>query len=464
MGPAACPSPGLCRAAGAWATTAGVIASLLLGASFPPAMAAAQSAPDAKDALADDPDPAPDPPSANAWWRRLSFGAGVSGITTSGSYGNNAAIINTRMFGEDGIPFTGDEGEVTSCTSLEMGYYPEVDPFCDPRPDDLVAREGTIEDALGFGITAAYDFTPRFQLAFDAAYYRSEVGPIDVYATETYPTFFQGQVIALQDRDVKEPIPAGELTQVPLTLTALFRMRPDESIRPYFGAGAGVILGGFERDDQVDELVSRLETLRIRGYANEYGRNVTPPLNRSEFEFNAGSLRFTDDIEVEVDDAYEWHLTAGLEYVMNDRLSLTFDARYLFADREVTITIMGEEQLDIFTWPNEIYHPNGQLAVFSPNGDPPNPFCISIPNGYGCGMAPAGMRITPALGPNNSGINGPKFTCPGRADFDANGSRDYCYSQALNDAGRDIQGMWVVQGGAIEMSGYSFAIGLRVHL
>ncbi len=402
------------------------------------------------------------------FWRRWYVGGGITGISTSGSYGNNAAIVNTRMFGEDGIPSTGDEGELTTCVSLEVGYYPEVDPFCDPRPDDLIAREGTIDDALGFGVTAAFDLTPRVQLALDAAYYRSEVGPIDVYATETYPFIFQGLVNALHDRDFKEPIPAGELTQIPLTLTALYRMRPEKSIRPYVGAGAGVILSEIERDDQVDELVSRLETLRIRGYANEYGRNVTPPLNRSEFEFDQGLLRFTDDIEVEVDDAYEWHLTAGLEYAIDDRFSLTFDARYLFADREVSIEIMGHKQLDIYTWPAELYHPNGTLAVFDPNGAAPNPFCIQVPSGYGCILhypPLPGKRVTPIEGTVvNNQPTGP-FTCPGRADFDSNGSRDYCYRPGLrSDSGREILGMWVVQGGEIEMSGYSFAIGLRVRL
>jgi len=400
------------------------------------------------------------------FWRRWYLGAGISGMTTSGYYGNNAAIINTKMFGEDGIPFTGDPGEVTTCIALEIGYYPEVDPFCDPRPDDLVAREGSIDDSLGYGVTAAFDLTPHIQLAFDASYYKSEVGPIDVYATETYPFIFHDQVIELVDRDFKEPIPAGELSQIPLTLTALYRMRPNKSIRPYFGAGAGVILSGFEQDDQVADLQSRLETLRIRGYANEKGRNVTPSLNRSEFEFDGGLLRFNDEIEVDADDAYEWHLTAGLEYAIDDRFSLTFDARYVFADREVSIEIMGHEQLDIFTWPDELYHPNGTLAVFSPTGDAPNPFCFQARNGYGCKPTfPPDKTVTPVDGTVVMDMPTGPFTCPGRADFDANGSRDYCYKPGLkSDSGRDILGMWVVQGGAIEMSGYAFAIGLRARL
>jgi len=393
-------------------------------------------------------------------------------MSTSGSYGNNAAIINTRMFGDDGIPFTGDPNEVTTCTGLIPGYYPDVDPFCDPRPDDLVGREGRTEDAYGFNVAASFDVTRHFLLAFDASWFKSEVGPIDVFGTETYPFIFSGQVLQLHDRDFKKPIPAGEVTQIPLTLTALVRLRPDRDVRPYFGAGGGVILSEFERDDQVDDLVARLETLRIRGYANEYGRNVTPPNNRSDFEFNGGLLRFRDDIEVTVDNGLEWHLRAGVEYMINTRFSLTFDARYLFANQEVTIEIMGQEQLDIFTWPDEMYHPNGALAVFSPTGAAPNPFCLEAPNGYGCGgsggnpLPPPGKRVTPVEGAQVNGMDGPDFTCPGRADFNGDSQRDYCYRPGIKSLtyGRDILGMWVVQGGTIDMSGYSFAIGMRVHL
>ncbi len=105
------------------------------------------------------------------------------------------------MFGEDGIPATGDQGELSSCTTLMPGYYPDVDPFCDPRPDDLIAREGTIDDTIGFGATAAFELTRWFQLRFDARYYQSEVGPIDVYVTETIPVFHSnGFVQELDDR------------------------------------------------------------------------------------------------------------------------------------------------------------------------------------------------------------------------------------------------------------------------
>ena len=370
------------------------------------------------------------------------------------------------MYGDDGIPFTGDPNEVTACTTLVPGYYPDVDPFCDPRTDDLLEREGTVDDSFGFFVFAGFDVTRMFRIALDAAWYRSDVGPIDVYSAETYPFFFQNNVIALQDRDFSEPIGAGELTQIPITLTGLVRFRTDSDFRPYVGVGGGVILTEFERDEDVDALVDRLETLRIRGFANEKGRNVTPVESQSDFEFNGGRLRFGDDVTIEAEDAWEWHLTAGLEYAINPRFSLTFDARYLFADQEVSITIMGEDQLDIFTWPDEIFHPNGALAVFSAAGVAPNPFCIETAGrGYGCGGAPAGKRVTPSEGPNGNGVNGPPFTCPGRADFDANGTRDWCYRSDLKSPlGRDILGMWVVQGGTIELSGWAFGIGMRVHI
>jgi hypothetical protein len=393
-------------------------------------------------------------------WRRWSLGVNVSTHSTSDNYRSNAAIVQTKMFGADGIPGTGDAGEVVTCISLIPGYYPEVDPFCDPRSDDLVAREGSVHDTIGLGIEAGFELTRWLQLRFDARYYQSEVGDIDVYATETVPVFQpDGRVLQLADRSRSDPIPAGELTQIPLSLSLIVRFMPGKPFRPYLGAGAGIISTSFAMDDQVGALETELRAQHLRGIANERGRNITPEGQRSDFEFNGGLLRFEEDITVEVDDAREWHLDGGFEYVINDRFSLVFAARYAFADQEVKVEIGDEDQVDLFTWPLDIFYPNGTLKVFSPTGGPPNPFCIDVPAGAGCGQnAPSDKRITP--------LDIPGFVCPGKGDFDRNFSfDDACYpAGALSPSGRDILGMWVVQGGSIDLTAFSLAVGVRVHL
>ncbi len=234
---------------------------------------------------------------------------------------------------------------------------------------------------------------------------------------------------------------------------------PGKAFRPYLGVGAGIISTSFAIDDQVGELETELSIQRLRGIANERGRNITPVESRSEFDFNRGNLRFEDEITVETDDAREWHLDGGFEYVINDRISLVFDARYAFTTQDVKVKIGDEDQVDLFTWPLEIFHPNGTLKVFSPTGGPPNPFCLDVPAGAGCGQDfPNDKRITP--------LDVPGQRCPGMGDFDRNFSfNDVCYAPgARSPSGREILGMWVVQGGTIDLTAFSIAMGLRVNL
>ena len=46
----------------------------------------------------------------------------------------------------------------------------------------------------------------------------------------------------------------GELERVPIQITALARFRPRASFNPYFGAGIGYSILGFDPDPAFDEL------------------------------------------------------------------------------------------------------------------------------------------------------------------------------------------------------------------
>ena len=111
---------------------------------------------------------------AGRWY----FQGGVSYSSTSDEIGSNAAIIYTQQFGDDGIPFTGDPNERTTC-ALNRGYlYPEQDPFCDPRPDDLLARAPSIEDTFGLSVAAGFLVTPRFAIQLDAGWVEADAADL----------------------------------------------------------------------------------------------------------------------------------------------------------------------------------------------------------------------------------------------------------------------------------------------
>lgn len=409
-------------------------------------------------ALADTPD------------RRWYFGGGVSYLSSTDFIRNNAAIINTEQFGDDGVPFTGDPGELTACSPNPGMFFPEQDPFCDPRPDDLLAREASIEEAYKFDLTVGLQLTRSFGLHLDAGYFEGEVGPIDVYHAETIPVFNAGLPIGLTDRRASTPIAAGDLTEIPISLTAVLRFRNRKPLRPYLALGGGMILTDLEvNDSEIEDLRARVDAMRVIGFGNEWGNELTDPMFINTIDQEDGKVPFRLPLNVEVEDSLSWHIGAGAEYFFNERFSVVVDARYVFADQEVVIDLGGEDQIDIVYWPSEMFHPDGSQRIFFNQPIAPNPPCIIDPFMFGCfewekgdRMNPEGLRVNPK-NPDEplSGV-----TCPAVDDFDRNRQEDVCYKiGAMSPSGHVLPtGMTVIQGGSIDLTAFSIGVSFRFHL
>src|SRR5262249_20192393 len=105
-------------------------------------------------------------------------GGHLSFLSTTDGIRSNAEII-LGPFGDDGVPFTGDPNEQLNC-SLSVT-------FCDPRPNDLLGRESSIEETFAYDLTAGFGFTKRLSLQLDAAYFKGDVGPVQVFLSDHFP-------------------------------------------------------------------------------------------------------------------------------------------------------------------------------------------------------------------------------------------------------------------------------------
>jgi len=384
------------------------------------------------------------------------FGGNLSFLSTTDSVRSNAQII-TGPLGDDGIPFTGDPNEEQGCTSNAGNS------FCDPRPDDLLGRESTIEETFKYDVTAGFGLTSWLNLQLDASYFRGNVGPIDVFLRDTFPVQSNPvdptSVNAFDERETVIPVQAGELTEIPVSLSAMIRFRKDSPLNPYIGVGAGIIFAKLDRSGDVDDLNARVNAMRIRGATNEFERNILP-LSLGALAAD-GLVPNIWPVLVDVDNAFEWHLSGGLEYFRNDRLSLIFDAKYTFADQDVTMDLGGEDQVDLTIYSEKLFRPDGSLKFFNDKGVAPNTLCRNTPldsngNPTGVGCDPGGSP-TQHVNPEKM----PGITCPNVGDFDNDGQTDACYdSVALpNDPRGDV----VVQGGKISLTGFAIAVGVRFH-
>lgn len=400
--------------------------------------------------------------------QRWYFGANLSYLSTIDDVRNNAAIIFTERYGDDGIPFTGDPNEIQGCG--QFGSDDFGDPFCDPRPDDLLERDNKIEETFYGMLTAGYGLTSWLNLQMDIGYFEGEVGPVDVFlrdvilATPANTNPDTGPLTRLVDRQNSEPSQFGTIREIPITLSGIIRFRKDSPMNPYIGAGLGVVFTDVDVSQDIEALNERLSHLRIKLVGNEFGKQISDASS-------AGNLPNQWFVEAELEDAFQWHLNGGVEYFFNDRFSMIFDARYSFVNQDVHITLGGrEDQVDYVVFPETFFREDGSVAIFTAGGAAPNTSCLEAfqnigTNNYtlskwdllGCDPAnPTVGNITPSAGGTG---------CLVPNDFDGDGNQDRCYTNpAASPSGEpEPKATLVVQTGDIDLTAFSVAVGARIH-
>lgn len=338
----------------------------------------------------------------------------------------------------------------------------------DPRPDDLVSREGDIDDTVQLGLHLGAGLSRRFTLQLETGYFRGEIGPVDVYHQEQFPYSSTGNPFLLNSIykfEKSEPVPAGTLTQIPVSLTGILRFRPDRPLNPYIGAGGGMIFMEFERTDEFKAVNATMQGLHIGTIADENGKDLTPTWWKDRFlDFNLPALH---ELTFDVDDSVELHLSAGMEYALSNRFALIGEARYVWYKSSFSMTMGGhqafgrdaltdsvdlgpEDQLNLDIMPSAMYHPDGSLKVFNTAGLSPNPRIPGDPKGTRFTCEPLGVP-------------------PGRdwepgqiVDIDRNGLLDVCYQLPLKEIDYP-GGQYIVQGGDLALDGFVVQLGMRVY-
>lgn len=417
------------------------------------------------------------------------FGGGFGFLSTTDDIRSNAAIIIGPL-GDDGIPFTGDPNEEQSCTANSASTY------CDPRPDDLLSRETSIEETFKVDVSGGYGLTSWLSLQLDFSYFKGDVGPIDTYLKDSYPCdglTIPGEcnvdnasvLTKFQDREMVIPVEAGYITEIPVSLSAIARFRKDSPLNPYVGIGFGVIFADMDVSQDVKDLNKRLSKLHILAVENESNKDITPSQDASKAA--AGQIPFRNALQVEVNNSFEWHIAAGAEYFLNDRISMVFDARYVFADENLILDLQGEDQVNLVVFTEEVYRPDGTTRYFVNKAEGPNPLCEDVGwQGIGCDpyTRPPGKFVNPSGLDWMGAINqcppndlqclmdtrnwGQAKTCPRTGDFDRDPnapSIDKCWGAVTPSATGVSQprGDFVVQGGRINLSGFAVGIGVRFH-
>jgi outer membrane protein W len=382
------------------------------------------------------------------------FGANLAVLVTTDNIRSNAALIIAPL-GNDGAPFTGDKGEVISCDTGRS------DVFCDPRPDNLLSRQTQLQQTTKLDGHIGYGLTSNFSIQLDTGYYKGDVTNFDVFTTKVvpfrapnsmdpcgsitdpnhvFPGFKLGEsceFFAAKTRNLSQPIKAGQVTEIPLIVNGIVRFRKDSNFNPYIGAGVGYLFTGLTASSAVPQLNSRLEKLHLISATDEFGANFGKVLTTPDGDGNA---IFNLPVSVKVDQGFEWQVVGGGEYFFNDRMSLVFDARYVVAGQQVTISMNGQDQVDLTSFTEDLFRPDGTLKIYTASDTAPNPI----------------------IDPN---VSSNRFVCDFKTarpprDYNGDGKLDACYGGSGFVKPTETI---VVQGGRIRLSNFNFGFGIRFH-
>ena len=392
---------------------------------------------------------------------RWYFGGAVAFRSSTDEVRNNAQI-SIGPLGQDGIPYTFDTGETTDCAQAGV--------FCDARPDYLITSPNVINETFQYDLHGGFVVTDWLSVQLETSWFEADVGPVDAYLSDHYPyasnAFDPLTIIGFKDRELRIPLNGGRIIERPVSLSFLYHFKNNYSRKWYLGAGVGKIFTDYQGDSEIPDFNERASRLRIRAMADKFGKNVTPPHYHDPL--NDAHIPLNEAIAVELSDVNEWHLTGGAEIMINQRLGVVIDARYVFAPDGIRFDVAGHDQLDLLTWSEKIYRPDGTVRIFAPDPVAPNPLCFDNQYfGLGCDhihMAPGDARVDPEGAKWDTGMV--LFTCPAVGDFDQNGSLDVCYGPNISPSGKgysEARGDVVIQGGDIALSAFTLSVGLRFH-
>jgi opacity protein-like surface antigen len=387
---------------------------------------------------------------------RWSFGFGAGVLSTKDDIRSNAAGLQLNEFGipedySDDVP---------------------VDGSIDLRADDLLSRETSVQERQIYDFSVSYGLTSWLSLQFDVGRYSGDVANLDTFRVSTRYANLDGDgipedsdIVSTPLKDASIPISAGTLEQIPVGFSAVFRFRKDSPFNPILGAGVGMIFTDFEDSGAFEELNQEI----LRGFQrtqlftdgkawntqrieDRYGNviastdctipadNDTPsfactlgqeqleelieqyPELEKEFRaiyensINEEFIPTRPFITAEVDDAFEYHFMGGAEYHFNEHWSAYVVGRYTFTRANFRIRISD----------------NGNLVTPNPTDDPSQAIRFDTDQA--------------------------KFVFLSESNCDTNAQAETGCSippQLLEDT-------TVVQGGEINLSGFTLGFGLRV--
>lgn len=211
--------------------------------------------------------------------------------------------------------------------------------FIDPRSDQAVFGKLDINSAPAAMASVQYAINKVLIAEITAGYQKADVGDIEVQAQ------FDGQFIDTQIRPFDFQtyrIPAGELERVPIQFNLMARFRPRANFNPYFGAGLGYSIIGFEPSPELNTLSRNIDA------SLGAQTRLTGPLNGNpSLNSTVGGVQDLTGAEIEAGDTFEWNLFFGAEYSFKSKWALYLDFKRTLSSRQLSFRFNDSDSLGI---------------------------------------------------------------------------------------------------------------------
>jgi len=325
-------------------------------------------------------------------------------------------------------------------------FSARTDLYRDPRNDS--ATFGTLGlESAGIGTVAVqYALNSLFVLEGSVGYQRGDIGDAEVAVQ------FVGDAPLINEIDFNFRtfrFPVGEMTRVPIQLTALARLRPRARFNPYFGAGIGYDINGFEPSSEINELSLALDGLQGRQM------RVTSSFDAGAASIQAvpgASVQNLTGASVDIRDSFAWHAVAGAELSLKKKWALFLDLRWIDASRSVGVSFNGSDELGRSVPNFSDYNDSPLVPPFTEYGP------VQILNG---GLIDAGQlffipKITSSPGTNCNDV-------PTDCELVFVLKEDYAtrLPEGVVPNGLPDPGLYYVQGGRFAYDGFALQFGFR---
>lgn len=328
--------------------------------------------------------------------------------------------------------------------------------FEDPRNDS--ATFGNLDVQAGTLVTAAvqYAFNKIMLVEASVGYGKSEIGDVsmDVQFVGNGPPNDQVAFVFDNFR-----VPVGDLRRIPIQFTAIARFRQRAAFNPFFGAGVGYIIHGFDASDEFNKLSLDMDSVQGTRY------RVTESLAADAGLVAAGTPEDLSGATVDVRDTFEWHLVTGAEYSFKRRWAVFGEVRWTDASRKLSVGFNGGSELGKSV-PQFEDLVDSEIAQEFLAGSGAGPVLIGDPLNNPEGLIDGGQFVY-----LRRDFADPATVCDASVpndtlcEFDWVPKSEFSTDERLNedfepDGGLD-PGFYYVQGGSVSYDGFTAQVGVR---